>query len=650
MAINPETQYPGKIAPGDADYPYGSARNITTPGDGTGTPWEAAIVNDLLGFQQALLSAAGVVPSGTPDKVTGSQYLEALSKTHRLQRDTLAAAVALKHAKAGMVVSLTERTSGNGGGATWLYVDIGAVTPNEIDIVTCTGNPALALFLLDRETQFIDAFGAVQGADSSATMQYVATLGIMNFYPLATYQGAFTFDNDLIINGNEATLEPVAAGKLIKNATINISLKVNKLNAELGTTHQLPSDGFIETDECTEVAIHGCKIREGGRHVWSKKSGKIRWTDNQSLSSQDWGLYFEGASDFIIDNNIAANCATHDGIKGGGVTSGTVVGHVRGIISNNICRGNFRDGIDCAINGGSNIEITGNLCYENIEKGIDLKVLNYPAGGQSNIEHLLIANNIIEFDATGSGGISIQNNDDANVDFRDSVIEGNYLESSAIQMEAIRLESCDNINVQNNTITNFFYGIRCVNASINNNIHDNTINAAIPFRLEDQGDGIPTGNRFYRNDCNQFTQFANSNTAQVIDGDANEFFDNTITKDPTSQYSLQAENLGTAATNTLWYNNSLGFTQGAPLGVRIVVGDIFIDSAPIDGSPEKWVAKTQTASSNLPSLHGVSQRGFRTNAGDPNGSVAANFIGEELYDSVNGRFWRTWSTGSNNWV
>lgn len=78
MAINPETQYPGKIAPSTPEYPFGAARNITVPGDGTGTPWEAALVNDLFGFQQALLSEAGLVPSGTPDNVTSSQYLDAL--------------------------------------------------------------------------------------------------------------------------------------------------------------------------------------------------------------------------------------------------------------------------------------------------------------------------------------------------------------------------------------------------------------------------------------------------------------------------------------------------------------------------------------------------------------------------------------------
>lgn len=80
MAINLESQYPGKIAPATSDYPYGSARNITLPGDGTGTPWEAALVNDLFGFQQSLLSEAGIVPTGTPEKVGASQYLETLKR------------------------------------------------------------------------------------------------------------------------------------------------------------------------------------------------------------------------------------------------------------------------------------------------------------------------------------------------------------------------------------------------------------------------------------------------------------------------------------------------------------------------------------------------------------------------------------------
>lgn len=78
MAINPETQYPGKINPSDASYPYGSARNVSSPGDGTGTPWEAALVNDLFGFLQKILTDGAVVPSGSPETILVSQYMEAL--------------------------------------------------------------------------------------------------------------------------------------------------------------------------------------------------------------------------------------------------------------------------------------------------------------------------------------------------------------------------------------------------------------------------------------------------------------------------------------------------------------------------------------------------------------------------------------------
>lgn len=78
MAISINDQYPGKTAGVSDDYPQGQARNITTPGDGTGTPWEAAIVNDDQGFKQAILAEAGVTPSGVPDTALESQYLDAL--------------------------------------------------------------------------------------------------------------------------------------------------------------------------------------------------------------------------------------------------------------------------------------------------------------------------------------------------------------------------------------------------------------------------------------------------------------------------------------------------------------------------------------------------------------------------------------------
>lgn len=80
MAISPKDRYPGQVDVSDlASYPEGAARNITVPGDGTGTPWEQDLVNDIFGFQQSLLAFAGATPTGVPDKVGASQYMDALA-------------------------------------------------------------------------------------------------------------------------------------------------------------------------------------------------------------------------------------------------------------------------------------------------------------------------------------------------------------------------------------------------------------------------------------------------------------------------------------------------------------------------------------------------------------------------------------------
>lgn len=83
MAIKPKDEYPGQVITTDANYPHGKARNVSVPGDGTGTPWEAKLLNDIFGFQQATLAAAGVSPSGVPDDVAASDYLTALKALTR---------------------------------------------------------------------------------------------------------------------------------------------------------------------------------------------------------------------------------------------------------------------------------------------------------------------------------------------------------------------------------------------------------------------------------------------------------------------------------------------------------------------------------------------------------------------------------------
>jgi hypothetical protein len=79
MALNLETEYPGRSTPADADYPYGSGKNKVSPVD-LGTPVEKSWLNDIYGFLQALLVGAGITPSGVPDTVLASDYLDAANK------------------------------------------------------------------------------------------------------------------------------------------------------------------------------------------------------------------------------------------------------------------------------------------------------------------------------------------------------------------------------------------------------------------------------------------------------------------------------------------------------------------------------------------------------------------------------------------
>lgn len=77
MAISPISKYPAQVDT-DSHYPYGKARNKSGSSSNDGSPLEKDMLNDVWGFQQALLVSAGIAPSGTPEASDASQYLSAL--------------------------------------------------------------------------------------------------------------------------------------------------------------------------------------------------------------------------------------------------------------------------------------------------------------------------------------------------------------------------------------------------------------------------------------------------------------------------------------------------------------------------------------------------------------------------------------------
>jgi len=80
MAIKPESKYPGKTNPGNTNYPFGYAKNVSSPGAGNGTPLEEAWVNDWWGLSQALLQNNAIIPNNNPDTAPNSQYKIAIEQ------------------------------------------------------------------------------------------------------------------------------------------------------------------------------------------------------------------------------------------------------------------------------------------------------------------------------------------------------------------------------------------------------------------------------------------------------------------------------------------------------------------------------------------------------------------------------------------
>lgn len=80
MAINPSTNanMVGRHTPPDANYIYGSAKDETAGGANDGSPFFKGRSDDVFGFQQSLLRAAGITPSGTADTALLSEYVQAI--------------------------------------------------------------------------------------------------------------------------------------------------------------------------------------------------------------------------------------------------------------------------------------------------------------------------------------------------------------------------------------------------------------------------------------------------------------------------------------------------------------------------------------------------------------------------------------------
>lgn len=301
MANNPSTLpgYNGQTSAPNANYTYGSARDDASPGDLTGTPRIAAEVNDILGFQQALLNAAAVVPSGSPDTAQVSQYLEALRKYQGL----LGAFVF------NTVADLQAGTTA--GGKTIVFYDGQIVaTPSASWRVGASGDFALVGGLFATAQGIIDAadFGAdANSADTSAALQVALDSG----YSIAISKPYFARGLDLTIN--DKSIYFFGAGHIKNPDGVNGEdlLTVSGNNNVIydavvdGNGVNDPGGTLAGGNSLSGIVLngHGNKVARG--NVFGV--GKLLTSGDQGAGNQV-GVGYGGASDDPQQPNVFEDC------------------------------------------------------------------------------------------------------------------------------------------------------------------------------------------------------------------------------------------------------------------------------------------------------------------------------------------------------
>lgn len=222
MALIPKNDYAGRIITSDPSYPQGKATNIVGAVEGTGTPTEAAWVNDIWGLQQSLLTEGDVTPSGAADTGTTSQYLESIKKITATQCGSvklLLEATTDTTAREGDYVTISDRGYG------YFQYQTGQ-TPNGFDIIPCTGVPSLSLNLIDTDksvamygadidgiTDYSDNFLAASSTSRSVLVEvgdYNLPTGGFTGYLFHSF-GEVTSNNATLTVINLSTLDPSAA-------------------------------------------------------------------------------------------------------------------------------------------------------------------------------------------------------------------------------------------------------------------------------------------------------------------------------------------------------------------------------------------------------------------------------------------------------
>jgi len=285
MAIKPDSLFTGKIAAASTDYPLGSARNVTTPGDGTGTPFLADLVNDIFGFQQALLAEAGITPSESPDTAVASQYLGSL---RALLAPFIASTTALISGTSdslpvGTVMTTGGYTSpGDGYGARWVKTaTTGVISQSPTQLQNALLNDAGGSQWALVSALTVAALGAFKNSSTDSTLAINAAINAIRLSDVSPVLGILgSMPKILDFEGGVYTCNsPINATALTKHGweikgsgAVIISKATNKTGFDLTTSRWGTISQLTVTAENADNVLQGIQY---GRDVTGNTANSL---------------------------------------------------------------------------------------------------------------------------------------------------------------------------------------------------------------------------------------------------------------------------------------------------------------------------------------------------------------------------------------
>lgn len=220
MAIRLDDKYPGRVTPGDPNYPDGSIKNETVPDSSDdGTPLDQLWGNDIEGLKQAVLGEANITPNDVPDTVLNTQWLQGFKAILGVVAITLTGLRDQVGIANGHAAFLTE--SGRGGHFKWdssdLSTEVTADTESGIYVaptsdLTGASGAWVRDFYGDVDPRWFgvvadgvtDDSAAIIAADAADVGQLRFTKGDYLIESDVTFSRGCVFDNEAILSVSTA--------------------------------------------------------------------------------------------------------------------------------------------------------------------------------------------------------------------------------------------------------------------------------------------------------------------------------------------------------------------------------------------------------------------------------------------------------------